>query len=152
MMRRETGVGQFVSPLEHIAMIAGYAVVPETGWGVMVAQPVSELHARSNTVNRVAAVIALLAFAGAAVMSWLLALYLARPVRQVAAAAEAVLSGNDEVAVPAVPRPGAARNPPPRGGVQHHAGGPAPARRRNPAGAASGRKARTRRKPCSWPT
>ena len=34
-------------------------------------------------------------------MTWVLALYLARPVRQVAATAEAVLSGNDEVAVPA---------------------------------------------------
>jgi signal transduction histidine kinase len=101
MMRRESGVGQFVSPAFNTAMIAGYAVVPETGWGVMVAQPLSELHARSNRVNRVAAVIALLAFAGAAAMSWLLALYLARPVRQVGAAAEAVLSGNDEVTVPA---------------------------------------------------
>ena len=100
MMRRESGVGQFVSPAYDIPMIAGYAVVPETGWGVMVAQPLSELHARSNTLSRVAAAIALIAFAGAAVMSWLLALYLARPVRQVAATAEAVLSGNDEVAVP----------------------------------------------------
>jgi signal transduction histidine kinase/CheY-like chemotaxis protein len=45
-------------------------------------------------------VIALTAFAGAAVMSWLLALYLARPVRRIAATAEAVLAGNDEVAVP----------------------------------------------------
>ncbi len=100
MMRRETGVGRFVSPAYDTAMIAGYAVVPETGWGVMVAQPLSELHARSNTLSRVAAAIALIAFAGAAVMSWLLALYLARPVRQVAATAEAVLAGNDEVAVP----------------------------------------------------
>jgi signal transduction histidine kinase/ActR/RegA family two-component response regulator len=100
MMRGESGAGQFVSPAYDTAMIAGYAVVPETGWGVMVAQPLPELHARSATVNRVAAAIALAAFAGAAVMSWLLALYLARPVRQVAATAEAVLAGNDEVAVP----------------------------------------------------
>ena len=101
MMRRESGVGQFVSPLYNAPMIAGYAVVPETGWGVMVPQPLSELHSRSARANQVAAAIALLAFAGAALTSWLLALYLARPVRQVAATAEAVLSGNDEVAVPA---------------------------------------------------
>jgi signal transduction histidine kinase/ActR/RegA family two-component response regulator len=101
MMRHESGVGRFISPLRNAPMIAGYAVVPETGWGVMVPQPLSELYSRSTRANRVAAVIALLAFAGAALMSWLLALYLARPVRQVAATAEAVLSGNDEVAVPA---------------------------------------------------
>jgi signal transduction histidine kinase/CheY-like chemotaxis protein len=101
MMRRESGVGQFVSPVSGTTMIAGYAVVPETGWGVMVAQPLSELHARSAALNRVAAAIALAAFAWAAVMSWLLALYVARPVRLVAATAEAVLSGNGEVAVPA---------------------------------------------------
>jgi signal transduction histidine kinase/ActR/RegA family two-component response regulator len=100
MMRQETGVGQFFSPAFNTAMIAGYTVVPETGWGVMVAQPLAELHAPSAKVNQVAAAIALTAFAGAALLSWLLALYLARPVRQVAATAEAVLSGNDEVAVP----------------------------------------------------
>jgi signal transduction histidine kinase/ActR/RegA family two-component response regulator len=100
MMRRESGVGRFFSPVFNATMIAGYAVVPETGWGVMVPQPLSELPSRSRSANQVAAVIALLAFAGAALTSWLLALYLARPVRQVAATAEAVLSGNDEVAVP----------------------------------------------------
>ena len=100
MMRHETGVGQFVSPALNAAVVAGYAVVPETGWGVMVAQPLAELHAPSARANRVAAAIALAAFAGAAIMQWLLALYLARPVRQVAATADAVLAGNDEVAVP----------------------------------------------------
>ena len=35
MMRGETGVGQFYSPAFNGMMIAGYAVVPETGWGVM---------------------------------------------------------------------------------------------------------------------
>ena len=39
MMRGETGVGQFYSPAFNGMMIAGYAVVPETGWGVMVPQP-----------------------------------------------------------------------------------------------------------------
>jgi signal transduction histidine kinase/ActR/RegA family two-component response regulator len=51
-------------------------------------------------VNEMATVIALVSFGGAALMAWLLALYLARPVRSVAATAEAVLDGNDEVSVP----------------------------------------------------
>jgi signal transduction histidine kinase/CheY-like chemotaxis protein len=100
MMRGETGVGQFYSPAFNGNMIAGYAVVPETGWGVMVPQPIAELRRRADQVNEMATVIALVSFAGAALMAWLLALYLARPVRSVAATAEAVLEGNDEVAVP----------------------------------------------------
>ena len=100
MMRGESGVGQFYSPAFHDDMIAGYAVVPETGWGVMVPQPITELRRRANQVNEMATVVALVAFGGAALMSWLLALYLARPVRSVAATAAAVLNGNDEVSAP----------------------------------------------------
>ncbi len=100
MMRGETGVGQFYSPAFNGNMIAGYAVVPETGWGVMVPQPISELRRRAEQVNEMATVIAAVSFVGAALMAWLLALYLARPVRSVATTAEAVLAGNDEVAVP----------------------------------------------------
>jgi signal transduction histidine kinase/ActR/RegA family two-component response regulator len=101
MMRGETGVGQFYSPAFNGNMIAGYAVVPETGWGVMVPQPISELHRRADQVDEMATVIAAVSFGGAALMAWLLALYLARPVRSVAQTAEAVLQGNDEVSVPA---------------------------------------------------
>ncbi len=101
MMRGETGVGQFYSPAFHGNMIAGYAVVPETGWGVMVPQPIGELRRRADQVNEMATVIALVSFGGAALMAWLLALYLARPVRSVATTAESVLGGNDEVSVPA---------------------------------------------------
>jgi signal transduction histidine kinase/ActR/RegA family two-component response regulator len=100
MMRGETGVGQFYSPAFNGNMIAGYAVVPETGWGVMVPQPISELRRRADQVNEMATVIALVAFAGAAAMAWLFALYLARPVRTVALTADAVLQGNDELSVP----------------------------------------------------
>ena len=101
MIRGETGVDQFYSPAFHGDMIAGYAVVPETGWGVMVPQPISELHRRADQVNQMAVVIAIASFAAAALMSWLIALYLARPVREVASTAEAVLEGNEEVSVPA---------------------------------------------------
>jgi signal transduction histidine kinase/CheY-like chemotaxis protein len=101
MMRGETGVGQFYSPAFNGMMIAGYAVVPETGWGVMVPQPISELRRRANVVNELAVVIALAAFASAALISYLTALWLTSPVRQIAATAEAVMMGNEEVSVPA---------------------------------------------------
>ena len=108
MIRGKTGVDQFYSPAFHDNMIAGYAVVPETGWGVMVPQPITELRRRASTVNQMATIIAVGSFFTAALLSWLIALYLTRPVRLVAATAEAVLDGNDEVSVPefrgAVPR------------------------------------------------
>jgi signal transduction histidine kinase/ActR/RegA family two-component response regulator len=100
MMRGETGVGQFYSPAFNGMMIAGYAVVPETGWGVMVPQPISELRRRANVVNELAVVIAVAAFVSAALISYLVALWLTSPVRQVAATAEAVIMGNEEVSAP----------------------------------------------------
>ena len=100
MMRGETGVGQFYSPAMNGMMVSGYSVVPESGWGVMVSQPIAELRLRAAQVNRLAMIVALVAFAASALLSWLLATYLARPVRQVACTAEAVLAGDDIVSVP----------------------------------------------------
>ncbi len=100
MMRGETGVGQFYSPAFNGIMIAGYAVVPETGWGVMVPQPVAELRRRAGEVAFLATIIAGASFVAAAFMSWLIAYYLARPLRQVAHTAEAVLAGNEDVSAP----------------------------------------------------
>ena len=101
MIRGETGVGQFYSPAFNGMMIAGYSVVPETGWGVMVPQPISELRRRANVVNELAVVIALAAFASAALISYLTALWLTSPVRQIAATSEAVMMGNEQVSAPA---------------------------------------------------
>jgi len=100
MMHGGTGVAQFFSPAMNGMMVAGYTVVPETGWGVMVPQPLAEFRQRAEQVNKLAMVVALAAFAGAALLSWLLAAYLARPVRQVAVTAEAVLAGNETLSVP----------------------------------------------------
>ncbi len=100
MIRGETGVGQFYSPAFNGMMIAGYSVVPETGWGVMVPQPINELRRRANVVNELAVVIAFAAFASAALISYLTALWLTSPVRQIAATAEAVMMGNEQVSAP----------------------------------------------------
>ena len=100
MMRGESGAGQFYSPAYGDTMVAGYAVVPETGWGVMVPQPLEELRAGASRIAQRATVIAVIAFAAAALFSWLIGLYLTAPVRDVAFTAEAVLDGNDEISVP----------------------------------------------------
>ena len=44
MMAGDTGIGQFYSPALKGDMIAGFTSVPKAGWGVMIPQPVSELH------------------------------------------------------------------------------------------------------------
>jgi signal transduction histidine kinase/CheY-like chemotaxis protein len=100
MMRGQTGVGQFYSPAFNGNMIAGFAVVPETGWGVMVPQPLSELRRRAGQVAQLAIIVAAVSFTAAVFMSWLIAFYLARPVRLVAHAAEAVLAGSEKVSAP----------------------------------------------------
>jgi signal transduction histidine kinase/CheY-like chemotaxis protein len=100
MMRGQTGVGQFYSPAFNGNMIAGFSVVPETGWGVMVPQPLSELRRRAGQVAQLAIIVAAVSFTAAAFMSWLIAFYLARPVRLVARAAEAVLAGSEKVSAP----------------------------------------------------
>ena len=100
MMRGETGVAQFYSSAFNANMIAGYTAVPGVGWGVMVAQPIAELQRRAGQVSEIALTIAAASFVVATVLSWLLAGYLARPVRQVARTAAAVLAGNQLVSVP----------------------------------------------------
>jgi signal transduction histidine kinase/ActR/RegA family two-component response regulator len=100
MMHGRTGVGEFYSPAMNGMMIAGYTVVPETGWGVMVPQPLAEFRRQASEVDGMATIVALAAFAAAALLSWLLARYLTRPVRQVAATAQAVLEGNEKAEAP----------------------------------------------------
>lgn len=44
MMNGETGIQQFRSPALKGDMIAGFTTVKRAGWGVMIPQPVSEIH------------------------------------------------------------------------------------------------------------
>ena len=152
MMRGETGVGQFYSPAFNGMMIAGYAVVPETGWGVMVPQPISELRRRANVVNQLAMVIAVAAFVSAALISYLVALWLTRPVRQIAATAEAVMMGNDEVSVPGLRPLGAFGNPQSGPARSTRCWRICGARRRKPCRRCARRKPRTAPRRSSWPT
>ncbi len=60
MMAGETGVDTFISPAFFNEMIAGYAAVPNAGWGVMVPQPLAELHKKAESIDRAALLIMLL--------------------------------------------------------------------------------------------
>ena len=83
MMEARTGVMQFYSPPMQADMIAGYTFVPETGWGVMVPQPISELAQRAGEVQRAAVLVALVQLALGLVLSWWFSSWLSRPIRSI---------------------------------------------------------------------
>lgn len=100
MMHAEAGTTHFFSPAFHAEMIAGYAAVPVVGWGVMVAQPLSDLQNQANQVGHIALIVAGIAFLLGAGLSWLIAGDLSRPVGEIAQAVEAVQAGHPEIAQP----------------------------------------------------
>jgi len=52
MMEGKTGVTEFYSPFVKEQMVAGYAAVPEIGWGIMVPQPKKEIEAQVHALIR----------------------------------------------------------------------------------------------------
>lgn len=60
LMRGETGIETFYSPAVEADMIAGIATVRNTGWGVMVPQPVSEVYAKAREILQPAMLVLLL--------------------------------------------------------------------------------------------
>ena len=99
MIRGETGVQEFYSPAFHDNMVAGFSVVPESGWGVMVPQPIGELQRRAREIDARASVVTLAALAAATLLSWILATLIARPIRDVASTADAILAGDERAEV-----------------------------------------------------
>jgi signal transduction histidine kinase/HPt (histidine-containing phosphotransfer) domain-containing protein/ActR/RegA family two-component response regulator len=100
MLRGETGVMEFHSPAFGGDMVAGFAAVPEAGWGVMVPQPIAELKRRARDIDVIASIVAVVAFAAAALLSWAIARFIAQPVRLVAGTADRILAGEETAEVP----------------------------------------------------
>src|SRR6202043_1834794 len=94
IMAGKSGVMQFYSPAFKADMITAYASVPETGWGVMVPQPMQELYAHADEVTKAATAVAFLGLVAAAAISWCLAKYIARPIKAVEEASGAVAGGD----------------------------------------------------------
>lgn len=104
MMRGETGVATFYSPPIQANMIAGHTIVPETGWGVMVPQPMSELEDRAGDTQKVAISITAVCIFVAALIGWWLANYLTQPIIAVERAASAVAAGHLNTQVEPLPK------------------------------------------------
>ncbi len=83
MMSGKTGVAQFYSPPMKADMIAGHTAVPGVGWGVMVPQPIEELHERASGVQLFALLISLIGMAVACVISWWLAIRISAPLETI---------------------------------------------------------------------
>lgn len=100
MLNGETGVEMFFSPPMGQDMIAGITFVPETGWPVMVPQPIFEL---SDTVNSSLSKSYLLAVAMAALLGavgWAMSRRLARPVRHFTEISGQITDGDYDIILP----------------------------------------------------
>lgn len=100
MMRGETGVSQFFSPAAQKDMIAGFTIVPATGWGVMIPQPLEELEARAKEVRLSAILVVFIGAGAAGILGWFVGGLIRRPMRDVAAAADRLAGGDTQVSVP----------------------------------------------------
>lgn len=103
MLAGRTGVTEFYSPFIGADMVAGYAAVPEIGWGVMVPQPKSEVAAHVNELVRSHLVWLSVALVLALLLAWRLARWITRPLNELAAAAETVAAGDPGAALPPPP-------------------------------------------------
>ncbi|NKB21671.1 MAG: HAMP domain-containing protein [Alphaproteobacteria bacterium] len=94
MMKGDSGVMTFYSPPMKADMIAGYTIVPRSGWGVMVPQPMEELRAQATEVRYFTLAISIFGLLIAVMISWWLAKFLARPLVVVEQAATRIANGN----------------------------------------------------------
>jgi signal transduction histidine kinase/CheY-like chemotaxis protein len=94
MKNGESGVARFYSPAIMADMVAGFNVVPDVGWGVMVPQPASEIYLQAERVSKAALTIGLLGVLVASFLSWWLSGILSRPLQLLSKAANSVAEGN----------------------------------------------------------
>lgn len=88
LMAGKSGVTEFFSPFVGKSMVAGYAAVPEVGWGVMVPQPRSEIEAQVHALLYTHLAWGLLGLAIATLLALFLVKWITKPIDQLAAAAE----------------------------------------------------------------
>lgn len=93
MLAGETGVETFFSPALKGDMIAGFTAVPSAGWGVMVPQPVVELHDKADEAENSALIVMGFGFFIAALLAMGAAFWMSRPLEKIADSAERVGRG-----------------------------------------------------------
>jgi len=94
MMHGDSGVTKFFSPVKQTEMVAGFTSIPAAGWGIMIAQPVSELEQRAASERIAAFVILIASLLAAALGAWAFSGYLTRSITPVIDAAKANAAGH----------------------------------------------------------
>jgi signal transduction histidine kinase len=100
MMNGETGVDQFYSPPMDAQMIAGFTFVPETGWAVMVPQPIRELSASVSANLRQTDLFIVIVSLLLAIFGWIMTRFMARPIQRFTTAGLEIAEGNYHVDLP----------------------------------------------------
>jgi diguanylate cyclase (GGDEF)-like protein len=100
MMNGKTGVTEFYSPFKKADMVAGYTVVPNYGWGIMVPQPKSEVEAQVARVLRAEFWWALAGLCIAVIIGFSLAGWITRPINRLANAGRGLQENNYEYRLP----------------------------------------------------
>jgi len=104
ILLKERGVTTYHSETMHQDLISGYATVPETGWGVIVSQPVPELAAKAADVRQVALILVTCGIVVAAFVSWFFAGRLTRPLDALQMTAQRIANGKLHSRVPPLAR------------------------------------------------
>ncbi len=103
MMAGKTGVTEFYSPFVGAQMVAGFATVPEFGWGVMVPQPKSEVRDKVYGLLFAQFRWALVGLGLAIMLAILLVRWITRPTNRLAVSAQRLTNNDFEGDPPVVP-------------------------------------------------
>lgn len=103
MMAGETGISLFYSPAVQADMIAGFTAVAGTGWGVMIPQPIAELHEAAENASQSAILVLAAGLILAIATGWQMSLSMIAPVRELATAARRMAAGEKGVRVDTKP-------------------------------------------------
>ena len=95
----ETGVDIFYSPAYKDDMIAGFAAVRGTGWGVMVPQPLSEMREKAERAHLSGFFVVAIGLLGAALVAVRVALTLVGPLNRLIVGARLMEHGNTDVRI-----------------------------------------------------
>lgn len=102
MMAGKTGVTQFYSPFIKANMVAGFATVPQTGWGIMVPQPESEVAIHVNSLMHSYLVWGSIALFLAIALAIIVSRSLTKPINNLALAGRELMSNGLEGNLPPV--------------------------------------------------
>lgn len=103
MTSGRSGVTEFYSPFVKAQMVAGFASVPEIGWGIMVPQPKTEIADQVRQLLSSHVSWGILAVAMAVLCSVLLARWITRPLDQLARDSATLMATDFKGGLPIVP-------------------------------------------------